>query len=85
MNKPVAIVQPEREKPGNTAIPWANAIKTDCFKFSLSDLFALFFDKYSLKNSTDGNKVYIDAAKKLYQNELKTIRVPRYETPHSSL
>lgn len=47
-NRPVAIVHPEREKPGHEASPCAIPINIEVFK-STSDFFAsIFLDLYSL-------------------------------------
>lgn len=49
-NKPVAIVKPERENPGNAAKPWAIAISMEFFKpiFFLTEI---FLEMYSLSNN----------------------------------
>ena len=49
-NNPDAIVKPERDNPGNTAIPCATPIIIDFFKDILSVFASNFFDTYSLKN-----------------------------------
>ena len=46
--RPVAIVQPEREKPGNAARPCAKPINSEVFKSTSSFFASIFFDLYSL-------------------------------------
>ena len=43
-NKPVAIVQPERENPGSAAKPCAKPIKIDVSKSTLSVFVSIFLD-----------------------------------------
>ena len=50
---PVAIVQPEREKPGRAAKPWARPINIDVFKSTWSFFASIFFDLYSLYKSVN--------------------------------
>ena len=48
---PVAMVKPDRENPGNIAIPCDKPINADYFQLKLSGLFLFFCDKYSAKNN----------------------------------
>ena len=55
-NKPVAIVSPERENPGNAANPWDIAIKIEVFNL-IGEVSFLCFEILSLNNRINPVKI----------------------------